>query len=55
MSYNGYPSQEAFHQALRERAPAYIAERERKLAENPEGFRHEGCDHAYGICMAVGG
>lgn len=48
--YNGYESQDAFHEALRARSAEYIAERKRRLAENPEGLRHEGCDHAYGIC-----
>jgi len=48
--YNGYPSQDAFHEALAAMRPAYIAERKRRLEENPEGLRHEGCDHAYGIC-----
>lgn len=54
MSYNGYPSQDAFHEALAARAPAYIAARNKQLEENPEGLAHEGCDHAYGICSAGG-
>lgn len=50
MSYNGYANQDEFHAALAARAAKYAADRNRRLAENPEGLRHEGCDHAYGIC-----
>lgn len=48
--YNGYKDQDAFHEALAAMWAESIAKREELLAQNPEGFRHEGCDHAYGIC-----
>ena len=48
--YNGYKDQDAFHEALRARQQDYIDARNRMAKENPEGLRHEGCDHAYGIC-----
>lgn len=54
MSYNGYASQDEFHQALAARSADWIADRERQLRDNPEGLRHEGCDHAYGICSEGG-
>ena len=52
--YNGYADQDAFHEALAAMFPAYIAERNKQAAENPEGLRHDGCDHAYGICNGGG-
>lgn len=52
MSYNGYPTQDAFHEALAAGFAEYAAEREAAIAANPAGFAHEGCDHAYGICSA---
>jgi hypothetical protein len=48
--YNGYASREEFYRALDQLSIGYVVERERRLRENPEGLRHEGCDHAYGIC-----
>lgn len=48
--YNGYANQDEFHAALSARSAAYVDAREKSLRENPEGLRHEGCDHAYGIC-----
>jgi hypothetical protein len=52
--YNGYADQQAFVAALADGFADYIAQRNKKLKENPEGLRHEGCDHAYGICSAGG-
>ena len=50
MGYNGYANKDEFHRALQQYDKQYIEDRERTLRENPEGLRHEGCDHAYGIC-----
>jgi hypothetical protein len=54
MSYNGYPNQAAFHEAMAARFPAYQRIRAGRLKKNPEGLWHEGCDHAYGICSEGG-
>ena len=49
--YNGYANQDEFHEALAARRADYLAKREAVLAEHgAEALRHEGCDHAYGIC-----
>jgi hypothetical protein len=48
--YNGYADQDAFHAALAERHAEYIKTRDEGIRTNPEGWQHEGCDHACGIC-----
>lgn len=49
-TYNGYPSREAFHEALQSRMNDYAAARDEGMRTNPEGWRHADCDHASGIC-----
>jgi hypothetical protein len=49
--YNGYASQDAFHAALRAGAGEYARARQEAFDRGEgEGWRHAGCDHAYGIC-----
>lgn len=48
--YNGYPTQEDFHKALQAGMAEYAEAREKGMKENPEGWAHADCDHAYGIC-----
>lgn len=48
--YNGYPTQDDFHKALQEGAVEYAETRAKGMAENPAGWAHADCDHAYGIC-----
>lgn len=48
--YNGYANQEEFHKALQEGMAEYAKAREEGMRENPEGWKHANCDHAYGYC-----
>lgn len=50
--YNGYPTQDDFHKALQAGMAEYAEAREKGMRENPEGWAHADCDHAYGICSA---
>jgi hypothetical protein len=50
--YNGYANQEEFHKALQEGMAEYAKAREEGMKENPEGWLHAECDHAYGICSS---
>lgn len=56
-SYNGFPSQDAFHQHLRDRWKEMLStpegrEQHERAYGNPNS--HAGCDHANGICMVTG-
>ena len=51
MTYNGYATQDAWHEALAARFEEYAAARREGLARNPEGWRHAECDHASGYCQ----
>jgi hypothetical protein len=50
LMYNGYANQDEFHKALAEGFQAYAEAYEKGMRENPEGWRHAGCDHANGYC-----
>ncbi len=48
--YNGYANEDEFHKALAEGFQAYAEAYEKGMRENPEGWRHAGCDHSNGYC-----
>lgn len=48
--YNGYANQDEFHKALQAGMKEYADAREKGMKENPQGWAHADCDHAYGIC-----
>jgi len=50
MSYNGYPTRDAFHEAMREGMKRYAEEQREGMKKDPEGWQHAGCDHANGYC-----
>jgi hypothetical protein len=51
MTYNGYASQDAFHEALAARFEEYASARREGEAINPGGYRHADCDHSAGYCQ----
>lgn len=53
-TYNGYPSRDAFHEALAARFGEYAEARRKGMQENPDGWRHVDCDHAEGYCAEGG-
>ena len=48
--YNGYANQDEFHKALEEGNKKYAEAYEKAMKENPQGWTHANCDHAYGYC-----
>lgn len=52
MSYNGYPSQDAFHEALQAEWSRRLStpEGRAKHAEDYGSTSHAGCDHAADYC-----
>ena len=48
--YNGYANQDEFHKALQEGNKKYAEAYEKAMKENPQGWTHANCDHAYGYC-----